>query len=79
MGYLEMVSQLQDRPFMGTAWPRARPVPRGPEPLPDQDSAHCCIGKGGAPLRWTLAFGIQCLRNGGRLEPLRMERADTVH
>ena len=44
MGYLEVVGQLQDRPFMGPAGHRARPAPGSPEPLPDQ---HRC-----APSRW---------------------------
>ena len=79
MGYLEVVGQLQDRPFMGTAWHCTRPAPGSPATLSDQHRAHRRTGKGRAPLRWTPAFGIQPLRNRRRLEPLRMERADTLH
>ena len=79
MGHLEVVGQLQDRPFMGTAWHCTRPAPGSPATLSDQHRAHRRTGKGRAPLRGTPAFGIQRLRNRGRLEPLRMERADTLH
>ena len=79
MGYLELMGQLQDRPFMGTAGHRARPGPRLPKPLSNQYAAHCIPSKGRAPLRGTPAFGIQRLRNRGCLEPLRMERADPLH
>jgi hypothetical protein len=79
MGDLELVGQLQDRPFMGTAGHRARSRPRSPQTLPDQYTAYRCPGKACAPLRGTPAFSIQRLRNRRRRAPLRMERADTVH
>jgi hypothetical protein len=79
MGHLEVVGQLQDRPFMGTTGHRARAESRRPKALSNQDAAYCVPRKGRAPLRRTPAFGIQRLRNRGRLEPLRLERADTRH
>src|SRR5262249_19551389 len=79
IGYLELVGQLQDRPFMGTAGHRARARPRRPKPLTHQYAAYGIPRKGRAPLRGTPAFSIQRLRNRRCLEPLRMERADAVH
>jgi hypothetical protein len=79
MGYLEVVGQLQDRPFMGPAWHRTRSGARRPKTLPDQHRAHRRAGKGCAPLRGTPAFGIERLRNRRCLEPLRMQRTDTFH
>ena len=79
MGYLEVVGQLQDRPFMGTTGHRARVESRPPKALSNQYAVYGIPRKDRAPLRGTPAFGIQRLRNRGGLEPLRMEHADAVH
>src|SRR5262245_21405188 len=77
--HLKVVGQLQDRPFLGTTGHRARAGARRPQALANQYATDCVPRKGRAPLRGTPAVGVQGLRNRGRLEPLCMQRADTVH
>jgi hypothetical protein len=79
MGYVEVVGQLQDRPFMRTAGHRARAGARRPQALAHQYATDCVPRQGRTPLRGTPAFGRQGLRNRGCREPLRMERAEPVH
>src|SRR5262249_17845062 len=79
MRHLKVVGQLQDRRFMGPPGHRRPAGSRSPKALSNQYATYCVPRKGCAPLRGTPAVGIQGLRNRGCLEPLRMERADTVY